>query len=94
LHYYNRFFSEPNHNFLDCPATRKLKDARSQMAAILATIIHCAIALPCALVVVDDVTNEMPAQEYVTKMAESYSFHTKQLSHIPGTFLFQEKCLK
>ena len=27
-------------------------------------------------------------------MAESYSFHTKTVSHISGSFLFQEKYLK
>ena len=68
MHYYKRFFSEPNHNFLDRPATRKLKNARSQnarsqTAAILATIIYCAIALPSVRVVVDDITNEMPVQD-------------------------------
>ena len=54
LHYYNRFFSEPNHNFLDRPATRKLKNARSQnarsqTAAILATIIYGSRKVQCKL---------------------------------------------
>jgi len=30
----------------------------------------------------------------VTKMAKSYSFHAKALSHISGSVLFQQKYLK
>ena len=89
LHYYNRFFSEPNHNFLDRPATRKLKNARSQnarsqtaaiLAAILATIIYCAIALPRARVVVDDITNEMPVQDTSLKWMK-VTVSTQNSSH-------------
>ena len=30
----------------------------------------------------------------VTKMAESYCFHTKAVSYLPGSFLFQENFSK
>ena len=60
--------------------TPRSQNARSQTAAILATIIYCAIALPRARVVVDDITNEMPAQDTSLKWLK-VTVSTQNSSH-------------
>jgi len=85
LHYYNRFFSEPNHNFLDRPATRKLKNAEITKREITDGSHTCdynllRIALPRARVVVDDITNEMPAQDTSLKWLK-VTVSTQNSSH-------------
>ena len=60
--------------------TARSQNARSQTAAILATIIYCAIALPRARVVVDDITNEMPTQDTSLKWLK-VTVSTQNCSH-------------
>ena len=57
-HFSTENFGPGDQNFQD-----QNSGDRSQTAVILAIIIYCAIALPPARVVVDDITNEMPRQD-------------------------------